>query len=163
MKKVCVILAMILVLTGCGARETFETVTDELLQPALSRSREIVVTVPDNASTAVMEAEDGGKLYLCDGYTMTVQTFNGGDLNRTLRDLCGYEADALTVMQTQDGQWNRHEWIWVSAGEGGEQLGRGAVLDDGYYHYCLTVMANAEDASVLEPEWEAVFASFTIT
>lgn len=163
MRKLTVIFMLAVLLSGCGTSETFETVSDELLQPVMEQTGEIVLTVPDSASTPVMEAEDGGKLYLCDGYTLTVQTLAGGDLNRTVKALCGYELDALTVLQTRDGGWNRHEWIWVSAGEGGEQLGRAAVLEDGKYHYCVTVMADAADAPALEPEWDGIFGSFAVS
>ena len=163
MRKFVVILLFAVLLSGCGVSETFETVSDELLQPVMEQTGEIVLTVPDGASTPVMTAEDGGKLYLCDGYTLTVQTMAAGDLNRTVKTLCGYELDALTVLQTRDGGWNRHEWIWVSAGEGGEQLGRAAVLEDGKHHYCITVMADAVDAPALEPEWDGIFASFAVT
>lgn len=162
MKKCCVVLLMVMLLTGCGTAQTFETVSDELLQPVMEQCGQIVLSVPDSASTAVMEAEDGGKLYLCDGYTLTVQTLAGGDMDRTVRSLCGYPADALTLMQTRDGSWSRYEWVWVSAGEGGEQMGRAAVLDDGRYHYCVTVMSDASDTAALEPEWDAVFASFSV-
>lgn len=156
------ILVTLLLLSGCATTQTSETVADEILQPAVSTQREVILTLPSGASKEVMESEDGGRLYFCDGYTMTVQILTGGDLNRSLESLCGYSADALTVLQTQDGAWKRQEWIWVSAGEGGEQLGRGALLDDGSYHYCLTVMADASEAGVLEAEWDAVFASFGI-
>lgn len=162
MRKCWILLLAALLLSGCAAKETFETVADELLQPVVSTQREIVLTVPDGAAAEVMESEDGGRLYFCDGYTMTVQILDGGDWNRTMGTLCGYSPDALTVMETQDGSWKRQEWIWVSAGEGGEQLGRGVVLDDGSYHYCLTVMADASGASALEAEWDGVFASFDI-
>lgn len=162
MKKVWMIVPVALLLTGCASAETFETISDELVQPVVSQTREIYVSVPDSALTTVMEAEDGGRLYLCDGYTMTLLKLDGGDLNQTVQSLCGYDAQGVTVMQTTDGPWQRYEWVWVSAGEGGESLGRAAVLDDGQCHYCLTVMADARDVSVLEPEWEAVFASFSI-
>ncbi len=162
MKIVCTILTLAVVLTGCSTAQTFERVEDELLEPVMSQRREMTVTVPDSASTAVMESEDGGKLYLCDGYIMTVQTLDGGDMNRTIQTLCGYDADAVTVLQTRDGAWQRYEWVWISAGEGGEELGHAAVLDDGCYHYCLTVMADAEDVPALEPEWEALLGSFAI-
>lgn len=151
-----------LLLCGCASKETFETVDDALVQPVVNAQREVVLTVPDSAAAEVMESEDGARLYFCDGYTMTVQTLTGGDLNRSVETLCGYSSDTLTVLQTQDGQWKRQEWIWVSAGEGGEQLGRGVLLDDGSYHYCLTVMADAAAAGTLEAEWDAVFASFGI-
>ncbi len=162
MKKCCALMLMMAFLTGCRSSETFETVADQLIEPVMVQTAEIVVTVPESASSAVMESEDGGRLYLCDGYTMTVQTLTGGDIDRTARALCGYGTDALTVMRTRDGELSRHEWIWVCAGEGGEQLGRAAVLDDGRYHYCLTVMADAADAAALEPEWSAIFETFAL-
>jgi len=162
MRKEWMLLPVALLLTGCASSETFETVSDEMLQPVVSQTREITVALPDSALTTVMEAEDGGKLYLCDGYTMTVQTLEGGNLDRTVRSLCGYDSKGVTVMQTMDGLWKRYEWVWVSAGEGGETLGKAAVLDDGVRHYCLTVMADPQEVTVLEPEWEAVFASFAI-
>jgi hypothetical protein len=162
MRKWCCVLLITVLLTGCGSTKTFETVSDELLQPVMGQQEQIVLSVPNSASTEVMEAEDGGKLYLCDGYTMAVQTLDGGDMDRTVRTLCGYPSETLTLLQTRDGAWSRYEWVWVSAGEGGEQLGRAAVLDDGQYHYCVSVMSEASDASALEPEWDAVFASFSI-
>lgn len=162
MRKWWVLLPLVLVVSGCAASETFETVDDEILQPVANAQREITLTVPQSASAEVMESEDGGKLYFCDGYTMAVQTLAGGDLNRTVKALCGYGPQELTLMQIRDGTWSRQEWIWVSAGEGGEQLGRGAILDDGSYHYCLTVMADASEAAALEAEWAGVFESFDI-
>lgn len=160
MKKVWMILPVALLLAGCGSVETFETVSDDLVQPVVSQTREIYAAVPEGALTTVMEAEDGGRLYLCDGYTLTLQTLDGGDLNKTVQRLCGYDAGGVSVLETMDGAWKRYEWVWVSAGEGGEALGRAAVLDDGVHHYCLTVMADAREVAVLEPEWADLFSSF---
>lgn len=162
MKKCWIVLLLVLLLTGCATEETMETVADDIVQPVVNSQREILLTLPSGASAEVMESADAGKLYFCEGYTMTVQTMDGGDWHRTVENLCGYSPDQLTMLQTRDGAWKRQEWIWVSMGEEGEQLGRGAVLDDGSYHYCLTVMADASDAASLEAEWDAVFASFDI-
>ena len=162
MRKCWILVLVGLLLSGCAAAETFETVDDALVQPVVNAQREIILSVPDSAAAEVMVSEDGGQLYFCDGYTMTVQILTGGDTDRSIESLCGYTPDALTILQTQDGSWKRQEWVWVSAGEGGEQLGRGALLDDGSYHYCLTVMADADEAGVLEAEWDGVFASFGI-
>ena len=162
MRKCWILLLVALLLSGCSTAETYETLSDELLEPVASVQREILLEIPADAAGEVMESEDGGKLYFCDGYTMTVQILEGGDLSKTVETLCGYSPNQLTVMQTQDGSWKRQEWIWVSVGEGGDQLGRGAVLDDGNYHYCLTVMAEASEAAVLEAEWDGLFESFDI-
>ena len=54
MRKFVVILLFAVLLSGCGVSETFETVSDELLQPVMEQTGEIVLTVPDGASTPVM-------------------------------------------------------------------------------------------------------------
>ena len=162
MKKVILLLIVSVMLTGCKGAQTYETMDDILLQPVMERSGQITLALPESASLEVLESEDGGKLYLCDGYTVTTQTLAGGDMNRTIQTLCGYSQDSLTVMRRQEGDWKRYEWIWVCAGEGGEQLGRGVVLDDGKFHYCVTAMSDASSAGALEPEWDGIFASVEV-
>lgn len=161
MKKYVLVAGLALMLTGCAA-ETFETVSDELLQPVMGPVREVELTLPDHAAAPVMNETDGSKLYFCDGYTLTVQTMAGGDLNKTVQSLCGFDREALTVIQTADQAQTCYEWVWTSAGEGGDQLGRAMVLAAGNYHYCLTAMADAADGASLEPEWNQVFSSFVL-
>ena len=94
---------------------------------------------------------------------LTVQTFEAGDLEKTGREVCGYSSDALQLMQTRDGELRRIDWVWTCAGEGGDQIGRAMVLDDGSYHYCLTAMADADTVGSLEERWDRVFSSFSLS
>lgn len=151
-----------LMLTGCGAAETFETVADDIIQPVMGQVRQIVLTLPDSASAQVMQNDEGGKLYLCDGYVLTVQTLESGDLNRTVQTLSGFSAEGLVIVETASGNVKRHDWVWTAVGEGGDQIGRAAVLDDGDYHYCVTVMADADLAGDLERQWSGIFSSFAL-
>lgn len=162
MKKLVVLLSMTLLLTGCGARETFETVSDNIVQSVMGQQRDVELNLPSHALAPVVNTDDGGKLYLCDGYVLTVQTLASGDLDRTVRSLSGFGAAQLTVMETASQDGKRYEWVWTSAGEGGDQMGRALVLDDGSRHYCLTVMADAQVAGVLEAEWSGIFSSFRL-
>ena len=162
MKKLGILLAMTLLLTGCGARETFETVSDNIVQSVMGQQREVELRLPSHALAPVVNSDDGSKLYLCDGYILMVHTLSAGDLNRTIRSLSGFEAAHLTLMQTADQDVKRYEWVWTSAGEGGDQMGRALVLDDGNRHYCLTAMADAQTAGVLETEWSGIFSSFRL-
>lgn len=149
-----------LLLTGCGAEETFETVGDDMVQSVMGQMHQIALTLPDDAAAPVVSDENGGRLYLCDGYVLTVQTLDGGDLDRTARTICGYGAEKLDVVETAPAEVKRYDWVWTSAGEGGDHVGRAAVLDDGAYHYCVSVMADAQTAGALEGRWSALFASF---
>ena len=156
MKKLCILLLCFLLLTGCTAAETFETVADVYGEQNLSEPKQVLLSIPEDAQVI---AGDGGMLYLCDGYEITVETLQSGDINATLRQLTGFESDDLTVMETAQMGQNRYECVWTAAGEGGDMVGRVAVLDDGCYHYCVTVTGTAENAS-LQETFQTLMAGF---
>ena len=162
MKKWWICLLLTLFLTGCAAEETLETVADELLRPAMAPVGEIVLTLPQSASQQTMVENQGDKLYFCDGYTVTVQTMDRGDLVRTAKSLCGYSPDSLDIVETVSDGNKRWDWVWTCAGEGGDLIGRASVIDDGNYHYCVTVMADAGAAGKLETEWNKLLGSFAV-
>lgn len=159
MKKIWLVLMMTLFLTGCGAAETFETVGDEMIQSAMAQPREILLTLQGETVLPAMET-DSGTLYLCSGYDVSVQTLEGGDLDRTMRTVSGYGRDDLTVMETAVGEYACYEFVWTTAGEMGEQSCRGMILDDGSYHYVLTAMADADSAEEYREMWNGLFESF---
>lgn len=162
MKKWWMCLCVVFFLTGCAAAETFETVADDILQPVMAPAGEIVLTLPESASAQTALGGDGDKLYFCDGYTVTVQTMDRGDLDRTTKTLCGFGADSLNIVETVNDGCKRWDWVWTAAGEGGDAVGRAAVIDDGNYHYCVTIMADAGKAGQLEAEWSALLRSFSV-
>lgn len=162
MKKCWVWVLLGLLLSGCGAKETFETVDDDFVLPAMATAAELSLTLPESAAAQAIQNEDGGKLYFCDRYVLTVQTLNSGDMERTAKELCGFGTDGLNIMETVVGENRRRDWVWTSAGEGGDSIGRAMVLDDGHFHYCITVMADAEAVATLESEWNALFSSVRI-
>ena len=162
MKKICWLLLVVLLLCGCSTREVLETVSDELLLDTLAPQKTLSVKLPSDALSAAMAPEDGAQLYFCDGYVLTLQTAPAGDLDRTARALCGFDRERLTVMETGLGGLKRYDWTWTSAGEGGAQVGRAAVLDDGDHHYCMTVMADEAGSGDLDTRWDALFASMAL-
>lgn len=163
MKKTVCLLLLVGMLCGCSAAQTFETVNDELISPVMAPMGEVQLSLPAHAAAPVINGEDGGKLYLCDGYSLTVQTLQGGNLDASVRSVCGFGMDLLTVMQTKSGDVDRFEWVWTAVGEGEDQLGRAVLLDDGSYHYCVCVMADAEMAGSLQAEWDGIFSTLSLT
>ena len=163
MKKIIVMLMMSLLLSGCGAKETLETVADDIpLQPVLAEPAQISVRLPDNAVSPVLES-DSEQVYLCEDYEISIETRASGDLGGTITALTGFDPEQLTVMHTKQDDADRYEFVWVSAGEMGERLGRGVVLDDGSYHYCMSVLRDAENQKKSQVEWSDVFSSFSLT
>ena len=160
-KRWSVLILLGLILSGCAAEETFETVADELVVSASAQRRDIYVELPGEAASPAVES-DAGRLYLCGDYDIRVQILEGGDINGTVRSLTGFDMEDLTVVQTQRDQLPCYEFVFSSAGETGDQVGRGMIIDDGSWHYCLTVLGDAEKAAGNQVFWEDMFRSFRL-
>ena len=158
MKKWIWICLLPVFLTGCRAEETLETVSDEWVVPVMAQPREISVRLPEDTVLPVLEQE-GRRLYMAQGYEIILETLASGDVDATVRTLCGYGKDQLTVLETRQEDADRYEFVWTTAGEQGDRLGRAVILDDGNYHYCLSVLRDAGDTLVV---WRDVFGSFAL-
>ena len=145
-------------LCGCGVEETLETVADEWVVPVMAQPREVSLRLPEELAMPVLEVEDR-KLYLAEDYEIMLETMASGDLDATIRSLTGYGSERLTVIRTGYHDTDRYDFVWSAAGESGERLGRGAILDDGTYHYCLSVLRDPEESLIV---WQDVFSSFSL-
>ena len=161
MKKCWLLILTALLLGGCAAEETFETVADDWVAPVMAQPREISVRLPDNAVAPVLES-DSEQVYLSEDYEIVIETLSSGDLNATVQSISGYGKDQLTVMETQWDGVSRYEFVWVSAGERGDRLGRAVILDDGDYHYCMSVLRDADATEMSQVVWSDVFNSFAL-
>ena len=161
MKKIWIVAMLMLFLCGCGAQETFETL-GQVQQPVQADPWQILLELPEDAGSPVMQSQDSGKLYMCKDFSMTIQTLPGGDLNQTFLQCTGFPVSGLQIMQTKIDGIKRYETVWASSAEEGERLGRIAVLDDGSYHYVLTVMADAQKAGQLTDTWQTLFRTLRI-
>lgn len=161
MKRAIITGFLLLTLTGCAAAETFETLGDVYGGQASIAPASTSFLLPEDAASPVFRGESG-RLYFCEGYEIMVETLASGDLNRTVTTLTGYGVDSLTILQTDDTNPKRYECVWTAAGEGGDQVGRTVILDDGNYHYCISLTALAEDAGSLQESWQEVLSSFKI-
>ena len=160
-KKWIVPVLMILCLTGCRAEETFETVEDVYIRQVLAPAREIVVSLPEAAAAPAAESE-AGTIYQCDGYEIILQTREGGDMDETIRHISGYERSELTVMYSSLSDIDRYALVWACMGEEGERVGKSVILDDGSYHYALTVLADADRTEEYAQVWNQMFDSFCL-
>ena len=161
MKKWIVCLVLPLILTGCGAGVTLETVHGDLEEPAAARPREISVELPGEAAVPAVES-DSGRIYTCGDYDLAIQTLESGDLDATVQSLTGFAREALTVVETRQEGMPRYDFVWASAGEEGDQVGRAVILDDGNYHYTMTVLRDAEGVETQQVVWSHVFSTFRL-
>lgn len=161
MRRLCVLLVCLLVLNGCAGMPVFEQLGDVYNPSQAPEPKKVSISLPEDAASPVI-AGDFGKIYFCDGYEIMVETLTSGDLAATIKDLTGYSREALTLLETYLGNIKRYECVWTAAGEVGDRVGRAVILDDGCYHYCVSVMADAVDAGALQESWEALFGSIVL-
>lgn len=158
MKKVIVLLLITVLLTGCGAEETFETVEDVIpVEPVVS-PQQFFVSLPDAAATPTFQ-DDSSELYVYEDYTISKQVLQSGDMEKTIQTLTGQPSEHLDIIRTFQDGCDRYDFVWTSAGEEGLQLGRACILDDGDYHYALTTMAKEESAGQLRETLQDMFDS----
>ena len=55
-----------------------------------------------------------------------------------------------------------YESAWSAAGEAGDHVGRGLVLVDGKFHYCVSIMAMAEDVGDCAEQWNDILQSVAL-
>ena len=163
MKKLLLIALAVLMLSGCTSQPVFETVDDLPVSGESAQAKEIILSLPKEASIPTLEGEDGACLYDCGDYILTTHIFSGGDLDGTLQQLTGFPGANLSHMKTKQQNLDRYDCVWTAAGENGEEVGRAVVLDDGVYHYAVSVLADAKAAGELLEQWKTVLKSVKLS
>ena len=162
MKKLWIILFVALLLCGCGKGNAVETVSDIPTEPVMAMVQNIRVNLPPELSTPALQSQEGGKLYLCDDYSVMVQTLQAGDLSQTIRTITGMDKEKLQIQTTHQGSNKCYQFTWATTGEQGARVGRACILDDGAYHYVLTALAEEAVAEQVQQTWKEMFASFCL-
>ena len=162
MKKFWAIPLIALLLCGCSKETMLETVNDEMAEPVVAAVQRVQINLPPELSTPALQSQENGTLYLCDDYSVTVQTVQSGDLMKTIRNATGQNKEDLQIQTTRQGDVKRHQFVWTANGEQGIEVGRTCILDDGVYHYVLTALADEKAASRVQPAWKEIFGSFRL-
>ena len=105
---------------------------------------------------------ESGRLYLCRDYEIALQTLSSGDLDATLRSVTGYGKEDLTILETLRSRMPCYEFTWTCAGETGDRIGQGILMDDGNFHYVMTALWDAEKTETMQLSWSEVFSSFDV-
>ena len=157
MKRIAILVLTLVLLSGCSV-QTFETVDDLQDVQAVAQPATLLLDLPEEAAAMTMQGSSA-TLYFCGDYDIMVETLPSGNLNQTLQTLTGFEKDDLKLMETVRCGVTCYEGAWSSAGEAGDHVGRVLVLDDNNYHYCITVMAMADNAGECTPAWNLLMES----
>lgn len=160
MKKLLLMLCGMLLLSGCAV-QTFEKVEDENVVPAMGSPATLLVDLPEEAAAPAMQGTSG-TLYFCGDYDLMVEVMPSGNLGNTLQTLTGFSREELDLIQTTRCGVDCYEGAWSAAGEAGDHVGRVIVLDDGSFHYCVSIIGMAEDAGTCAEDWNAILESVSL-
>ena len=163
MKKwiVGVMLLLSVTLCACSGAETFEVISDNVVEYPAPTPAKVQLKIPDDAALSVMNSSEG-QSYEGDHYQIIVQTYPSGNLDQTLQLLTGYHKDQLKIMEISEENLSKYLCAWSSVSDEGELVGRCAVLDDGRYHYCLSVLVDAQMSGEIREDIDALFADYSL-
>jgi len=159
-KRLLVILA-VLCLSGCG-NTVYETVADVPVLEVSAPCQQIMLNLPPEAAILAGADDTNGKIYDCNGFTLSVQTLPSGDLNKTFLTITGYPKDELQVIESVKGDDKRYDCVFTTVGEDGLYVGRTCILDDGSYHYALSTVAPEATSGTFTNPWRDIYTSFQI-
>lgn len=156
------ILVLLSVLSGCSA-PVWETVED--LQPADAVMIQeppyaILIGLPEQA---VLVGETGDTcLYEAGELEILTTRFQASDLEAAVRQVSGYGADRLDILQTTRFDMPEYQFAWYSeTAEGGRVYRADLVMDD---MTCYAVVCSTPEASGTGMEQaRAVFATFGLS
>ena len=84
MKKLGILLLAAVLLSGCMAAPVYEELGNVDVHGEIPAVKTIVIDLPADASVQTVQG-GSGKIYLCDGYDIMVETMTAGDQDRSIR------------------------------------------------------------------------------
>lgn len=164
MKRILLCLMVGMMLGGCASEPVYETIGNAMEDTRpVSAPGTIELTLPEDAQMQVIDDEYGSKSYRIGDWEVWTQICDGGDINATLEQLTGISAEALTVMEYRLQDMPCSEVAWITTTDEGSLVCRTAVLDDGNYHYCISLMMPEEEAEVLGESFGALLEGAVIS
>lgn len=158
MRKILIVVVL-LMLTGCGVKPVYETVSDRTDDAiTVSPPGTMELELPEDAAVEVM-VQGNGRCVLTKWGEVRLQTLPGGDIAATFREITGVEAAHIEHIQIP-GQ--RYEAVWTTASEEGLLTARTAVWDDGRYHYCLTLLKPEEEGASLGADYQSICSTLSL-
>ena len=161
MKKWLFVVLLCLMLTGCS-KEAFETMSDLYEEPKNLEPAQVLLMLPQEAALMTPGEETAERFYLCKDFTLSLQTLPGGDMEKTLKTVSGYSKQQLSLVCLSQGDMKRYELVWAVAGEQGDEVARAVILDDGKFHYVLTLQTPADRVADLQQTWNELMSTFSL-
>ncbi len=164
--KICsLLLCLVLLLSGCSAAApVWETVDDVMpAQPAgswLDQASTILIGVPEGLE--LLASADGYCLYgdPSGDYEVETSIYLASSLDSAVRQLSGYDADRLLIIETTRFNLPEYHFAWYSETEEGGRLNQADLVLDGTSCYAVVCSSLEASGNAYDQETRQVFSSF---
>ena len=153
-----------LLFSACARQTVWETIGDDCCGAPEAAGYEIAVELPDDAVEEVFSDRGSKRLYAQPGggYEITTQVLSAATQEQAVRQLSGFDQQALHVYEgTSDGRpvW---QFAWYAASDEGGRMYRCKVISDGSYCYALTVSVPEGAGTSYDTMLTEVFSSMEL-
>ncbi len=167
MKKLLLFSLCALLLAGCAAEPTWETVDDTLESVAQTSAIgeepfQIIFSVPMDAVLETFSQTDTRTVYTqADGdYEIEALVLPTSDIDEVIAELTGFSPDVVETIQTKRFEMPEYRFVWYSESDEGGYLRRADVLTDTEYSYALIFSAREETGTTYHACMNEVLDSF---
>ena len=158
------LVVMTALLCACAAQPQWETVEDGCTQAATGEPGVIYVHLPADAVEEVFSERGAQHVYTQPdgGYEITAQTMPAAPSGAIVRQLSGFDEQALHVYETTAGGRTVWQFAWYAGSDEGGRLYRAKVINDGAYCYALTVSVPEGAGTSYDTMLTEVFSSMEL-
>lgn len=160
------VLSAALLLAGCSAAPAaWETVDDEIVEASGPLEEPYIITFGVPTDVDDPPVTDGSRcLYVQkDGdYEILSDVFTARNCGEAIRQLSGFEAAELDVLETERFGLPEYRFAWASESDEGTFVSQAALVEDGSYYYALVFSVREGLGGQYADCAEAVFSSFGV-
>jgi len=166
MKKLwCLLLAGLLLLSGCAAEPAWETVNDENTAAASAEERapcSIRFGVPEDAAEQMISPDGTRNVYTQAGgdYEIVSEVIPAESLDEAVRHVSGFGADEVQLLETTRFGLPEYRFAWSDESDEGRYVSRASLIRDGSYFYSLVFSVREGLFDKYSDCAAAVFSSF---
>ena len=163
MKKVCFVLVLLLLLTGCQAKkETTTEYVEDGIEADQALPYLIVFGIPEEATQTTFGEETRADVYeAANGdYTIVTEVLKATSVDEAIEAISGIPAERLNIVQLQRFPMPEYHFAWSSTGEEGDSVSRAALIAAEDFYYVMTMTQKTGLGDTYRDTADYVFSTF---
>lgn len=166
MKKALWFALALCCLTGCS-HPAWETVEDpaEAVSSVhwIDEAYRVEISLPEGIEPVFEEKAQTLYSSQHGDFEIQTRTYLASSPDEAIQSLTGYEAQALTVLQTQRSGMPEYRFAWIAQGEQGSRVCRADLVMNGTECYAVVCSTNEDAGNAYQDQMRYVFSTFGLS